>query len=93
MDDLTRDDLLAIANAHLLNVVPGHITRVRVSETEMAFDSVLASPFTDHTPSEWVTILSRVDGHTVACDVLVQSRHQGPTEHVPGQCSLRPIED
>lgn len=69
----SADTLAGLANAHLLRVIPGRITAMREDADTLTVESVLDSPFADHTPSKWRTVFSRIDGETLSVEVTEKS--------------------
>jgi hypothetical protein len=87
VDPIPADAALALANALLLIVAPGRVTSIETTPTEIRVRSSLASPFSDRTPSLWLTVLDRVDGHTVSCEPT-QTSQPRCSGHRPGEACI-----
>lgn len=81
---LPADALEALANAHLLNVVPGTVTSIEVTATEVEVRSTASSKLAGFTPALWLTRFDRKDGHTIASDPYVYSRREETLQDAQG---------
>lgn len=70
---LTPSETLSLAAILLTTSAPGKVTHIARSEDHLEIESSVLSPFTDRSPSTWLTVVDVRTGRVVSSTCIAQS--------------------